>query len=147
MNYKLFSNTVFSLTLLSSSKLFAIEKSSATTNSLHAELLQDIKSLVKKCAIMTISHTTDRNLVKGFESQCSTLILKSDFQAQVFIEDSWYTATIIESQASDDGDLDDLQVTDSSGSIVAIRKNVSAFDNIILAMTGGDQKLQVKIIP
>lgn len=134
-----------SVVLLFSVFVFAAEKPDA--NFQQAEFLHDIKSEVKKCVIMSVSPNENHIQVRSFESTCSTLKLLSDKQAQIFIENNWYNATLVESPESDDGDLDNLEIRDKTGQLVAVRNNVPAFDSIVLAMTGGDHKLHTKIIP
>ena len=116
-------------------------------NSKNFEILKDLKEQVKKCVSMNITANSDHQTLRSFESLCTEVRLISTQQAEVLIENNWYTATIIESPEADDGDLDNMELRDSHGQLVAVRNNVPAFDFIVLAMTGGDQKLQTRRTP
>jgi hypothetical protein len=141
---KIFFSTI--IVFIFSSLTFAIETPVLAPNIANSpkEILSDVKAEVKKCAIMTLKSEQDHTNIRSFESTCKSLVLISESQAQVYIENIWYTASIIESEAADSGDLDDMELRDSTGNLIATRKNVPAFDSIVLAMTGGDQKLRTK---
>ena len=111
------------------------------------DILQDTKDLVKVCAVMILSQEKDNLLVRNFESHCETLELISRSEARVLIGNEWFTATITTSEDSDEGDLNNMELRNSAGQLVAARYNVLAFENIVLAMTGGDQNLEVRIVP
>lgn len=102
------------------------------------ELLLDIKEETVKCIIQSIGiGASGANEVTGYESTCDTVKIESNTKAQVFIDNEWYSLEIKESALSDDGDLDDLFVCNAKNEVVATRKNVAAYDNIVMAMAPG----------
>lgn len=130
------------LALITSNLAMANEASNLINN---PELLSDVKAEVKKCVIMTVATKPDQTIIRKFESTCLTIKLLSDMEAQVYLENQWFTASILESVESDGGDIDNMTLKDSTGAVVATRTNVAAFDTIVLAMTGGDQNLRTKV--
>lgn len=102
--------------------------------SVKAELLHDIQTEVQKCAVPLVQKTNGITTVLGYKSKCPTLQITSKESAKIFIDGQWYVAKIAESKESDGGDLDDLFIFDSKGTLVAKRINVPAYDNVILAM-------------
>lgn len=127
--------------------IFAFASEPDMVSSGRADILQDTKDLVKVCAVMILSQEKDNVLVRNFESHCETLELVSQTEARILIGNEWFTATITTSEDSDEGDLNNMELRNSAGQLVAARYNVPAFENIVLAMTGGDQDLEVRIVP
>lgn len=111
------------------------------------DILRDTKDLVKVCVVMVLSQESENQMVRSFESHCETLQLVSRFEAKILIGSEWFTASIVPSEDSDDGDLNDMELRNSAGQLVAVRLNVAAFDHVVLAMTGGDQDLEIRISP
>lgn len=104
------------------------------------DFLKAIKTEVLNCAVMKVTKTKDNNLeFKGIQSHCPTLKIFSQWQAQVYIQNEWLYATIFPSADSDGGDLNHLVIRDSYGFFIAGRRNVPAFNNVILALTSGAQ--------
>jgi hypothetical protein len=106
----------------------------ARAESVKVELLHDIQIEVQKCAVPLVQNTNEVMTVIGYKSKCSTLQVISKESAKIFIDGQWYSAKIAESKESDGGDLDDLFIFDSKGTLVAKRINVPAYDNVVLAM-------------
>ena len=106
--------------------------------SVKKELLSDISAETKKCAVQIVS-TKDKakGSVIGFQSVCASLVIVSKSEAQIFIDGEWLFAKITESKESDGGDLDDLSITRSNGTVLAKKSNIAAFDSIVVAMAGG----------
>ncbi len=119
------------------------------------EILKDVKEEVMKCALELVARgpaSSDTSIeinsnVVAFESTCPSLKILSQNKAQIFIENVWYTATISDSEDSDGGDLDNMVLTNPAGKVVATRTNVAAYNQVILAMTGGYSKLHQKLVP
>lgn len=103
------------------------------------ELLQDIQTETKKCAVQTGDASNNDKESIGFTSTCANLRIISKSEAQIFIDGDWLQATISESAESDGGDLDDLLITDSKGKVLARKLNVPAYDNVIFAMVGATE--------
>jgi hypothetical protein len=127
--------------------VFAAQEENMWTQAGHFQILQEVKSEVKKCAVMFISSSEDHNVIRSFESKCETLKLHSHKLAQVFVDGNWYSAHLYTSEYADAGDLNNLEIRDQTGHIVATRSHIPAFNNIVLAMTGGDQRLETKFLP
>lgn len=113
------------------------------------ELLADIKAETKKCAVQVVSNesSTEGKKVLGFKSVCASLAIVSDQEAHLLIDGEWIIAKITESKESDDGDLDDLTITNQKGKVLATKSNIPAYDNIIVAMAGDsdfDRKEEVE---
>ena len=103
------------------------------------ELLSDNKEETKKCAVHITTNDTETNTsVVGYKSNCNTLVIISNSEAHLLIDDEWIIAKIKESAESDGGDLDDLVITDLKGKILATKTNVPAYDYVIVAMAGDD---------
>lgn len=100
------------------------------------ELLADIKSETKKCAVQFIDSSVDNGKVLGFKSVCTSLVIISENEAHILIDGEWLIAKISESKESDGGDLDDLVISDAKGKVLAKKSNIPAYDNIIVAMAG-----------
>ena len=100
------------------------------------ELLEDIKAETKKCALQVVENRDGNQTVLQYKSDCNSLKIISQSEAQIYIENNWYSAKIVESPESDGGDLDDLFITNSGGQVIAQRTNIAAFDNVIVAMAG-----------
>ena len=118
------------------------------------ELLQDVKTEVKKCTVELLSNASadeeaiyQNGKVVGFKSICTSLVIISENKAQILIENQWYTAVITESADADGGDLDNMQLFNTSGQVVATRSNVAAYDHVILALAGGNTKLHQEYLP
>jgi hypothetical protein len=120
-------------TILALSSLFVLGVH-ATDN--RKELLSDIKLETKKCARQLTSRSNEGETVTGYKSVCTTLKILSTSEAQILIDGVWLTALISESSDSDGGDLDDLTIQTSHGKILATRKNIPAYDSVIVAMAG-----------
>ncbi len=142
MNIKLLKKSILSLMVLSSSHLFALEGLPKK------ELLRDIKEQTKKCTVQVVSNPSaseENEKVLGYKSLCSTLIIVSPIEAQVFIEGEWLTANITESAESDGGDLDDLTIINSKGQTIATKTNIAAYDNVLVAMAGDSDFRKIHI--
>ena len=113
----------------------------AETSSVKKELLQDLKEEAKKCATVVIKTTNSNQEVVSYESTCETLKIISMHQVQIQIDGEWLTATIEESELSDDGDLDNLYITNSAGQRIAQKLNVAAYDSVISALVGSETEL------
>lgn len=122
-----------SFALISSSALV-----SASVNEKNKELFSDIKLETKKCAVQIIStkNETENESVLGFKSICKSLKITSGTQARILIDGEWLKASIVESAESDGGDLDDLIISNSSNKVLAIKTNIPAYDNVVVAMAG-----------
>ncbi len=100
------------------------------------ELLLDIQTQTKICAVQISDLSKSDNKEIGFTSTCPSLRIISKSVAQIFIDGDWLQATISESSESDGGDLDDLRISDSKGQVIALKTNIPAYDNVIVAMAG-----------
>lgn len=108
------------------------------------DLLFAIKNQTKACAVKLVVTRGDHKVTVGYKSTCDTLKINSDFEAQIYMNKQWYTARITEASETDGGDLDDLAIYNEKGHLMATRKNVPAFDQVLNAMVGGDGKLPEK---
>jgi hypothetical protein len=102
-------------------------------------LISDIEALAQKCVVRVVKEEQNRKVAVGYKSNCSSLVEKSATQAQIFVNGTWYQAQLSESLDSDGGDLNNLTIVDQNGNLVASRKNVAAFGNILVALAGGDR--------
>jgi hypothetical protein len=108
------------------------------------DMLFIIKNEAKACGVKLVVNKGDYKETLGYESTCETLKIISDWQAQVYLHKQWYTVSIAESLDSDGGDLNDMAVVNEKGNVVALRKNVPAFNHVLNAMVGGIGKLKEK---
>ena len=119
------------------------------------EILQDVKELVTKCAVEILNQPSSlaisnrqSNPVLGFQSVCPSLQIVNRQQAMIYIENQWYVAVIYESEEADGGDLNNMSLYNySTGQLVASRTNVAAYNQVVLAMAGGNIKLEQKYLP
>lgn len=122
--------------------LFLVSSASfAETNAVKKELLQDLKEEAKKCVSEIVKTTDSKKEVVGYESACQTFKIVSMHQVQIFIDGEWLTATIEESALSDDGDLDNLYITNSANQVIAQKLNVAAYDSVVSAIVGSETEL------
>lgn len=88
----------------------------------------DMESLLRKCVVQ-------RSNQEPLTSQCSEIkVSRLGDTARV----GRYFVTMVESPLSDGGDLYDVYVETFDGELVASRKNVAAFGDILLALAGGE---------
>ena len=119
----------------------AVSSSFAETSSVKKELLQDLKEEAKKCVSEIVKTTDAKKEIVGYETTCETFKIISMQQAQIFVDGEWLTATSEESALSDDGDLDNLYITNSTNQLVAQKLNVAAYDSVISAIVGSETEL------
>ena len=101
------------------------------------ELLKDLEALALRCVVQLYRVDAHGSRSEtALKSVCPEL-QQSNEGVQATVDGDSYRLTLSESPEADDGDLDDLKVQDSHGQVVATRRNVAAFGNVFLAMTGG----------
>jgi hypothetical protein len=106
------------------------------------ELLADLAALTLKCAVRPYSiDASGKKIYYPLESRCPELRPTSPRTALVYLERKTFYAELLESRDSDGGDLDDLFILDAYGHRVAMRHNVAAFDDILLALAGGHEQI------
>jgi hypothetical protein len=132
MNNKSIKKRLLPFAILCSFQAMALEGSPKK------ELLMDIKTQTKKCAVQIVSPAVnnDNEKVVGYKSICAQLKIISQTEAQILIDGEWLTAKITESAESDGGDLDDLAITDANDRQLASKTNIAAYDSILVAMAG-----------
>ncbi|MDR3607630.1 MAG: hypothetical protein P4M08_09645 [Oligoflexia bacterium] len=111
-----------------------------TSRSNDRELLQDLRNLTLKCVVRP--YTIDAQGAKialPLRSICSELVVTAPETATIQIENQVFTAELTESEDSDGGDLDHLTIRNDEGQIVAQRRNVAAFDDILIALAAGSE--------
>jgi hypothetical protein len=111
------------------------------------ELFLDLKEEAKKCITEIVKTTKSEKEIVGYESTCPTIKISSSTQAQIFIDGQWYSAVTKESDISDDGDLDNLYISDANGKLVAQKLNVAAYDSVIAAIVGSESGLKQREQP
>jgi len=100
-------------------------------------LLPRIAGLISECAVRTYTVKNGKKVYGNLRPTCDDLQLDSEKKAYIHVGDQWFTATIEDAADSDDGDLNNVYVYDANGSTVAQRREVLAFGDILLALTGG----------
>ena len=128
-------------TFLLSSALWATEVSPKR------ELLEDIKDQTKECVFQIIAKNTflKNEVIVGYKSYCNTLLILSNKEAQIYVDNEWFTATISESEDSDGGDLNDLTVVNANGQVVIQKTNIASFNSVLAAMAGDTSFLRLYI--
>ncbi|MBC7465653.1 MAG: hypothetical protein H7256_06630 [Bdellovibrio sp.] len=111
------------------------------------ELFLDLKEEAKKCVVEIVRTTKSEKEIMGYESTCPTFKIASSTQAQVYIDGQWYNAITKESDISDDGDIDNLYITDANGKLVAQKLNIAAYDSVISAIVGSEPSLKQREQP
>ncbi len=121
------------------------QKNAMANSNNNRELLQDIAALTEKCVVrpFVIQANGTKELLP-LESVCNELVQISKNKVELIIEGKYFMAVLSESTEADGGDLDDLLVYDHHKHLVADRKNVLAFDEVFVAMTGGKENFKEK---
>ena len=106
-------------------------------------LLAELKDLALRCVVQPVVRTAAGHKEYGpLKSVCSELQETRNGGAIIMIRGEKLRAVLIEADESDGGDLDHLIVTNSKGDVVAQRKNVLAFENVFIALAGGNQNFR-----
>jgi len=96
-----------------------------------------LNSLVAQCAVKPYTVVQGVKDYGPLRSLCQELHANGT-QATFVLEGEKFSARIEESADADGGDLDDLYVQNSEGSVIAQRQNVLAYGDILLGLAGGD---------
>lgn len=105
-----------------------------------------LNELVAQCSVKTYSLVQGVKTYGPLRSSCRELQADGD-HATFVLEGERFTARIEESADSDGGDLDDVYVQNSQGSVIANRHNVLAYDDILLGLAGGNVDSQEVYTP
>jgi hypothetical protein len=101
----------------------------------------DVRDLVSRCSVQEIDRDSSGRIASShLRSSCAELEVRGA-TATFTIEGETFVASMTESTLSDDGDLWNVYVQDSEGRLVATRTNVLAFGDILLALAGGEARL------
>lgn len=104
---------------------------------------KEVRKLVNRCAIQpVVVRENGRQVIEALESTCSEIQV-FDEGAELVLNGKKYFAYIRDSKFADYGDLNDVEVQDMHGSLVARRNNIPAFGDVLLALAGGDAEVNV----
>ncbi|HAR42464.1 MAG TPA: hypothetical protein DCS07_07505 [Bdellovibrionales bacterium] len=110
-------------------------------------LLKDIRQLTIDCVIEPYVLNSSGDKVFGdLTSTCDELQPDRNGGMRISFKGALLRAFIIESENSDGGDLNHLIILNGKGAVVAERHDILAFDNIYIALAGGDSEFrQVRV--
>ena len=120
---------------------YAIPSANRGNQGNDGELLQDLKNLTQKCVVRPVTvSAAGATVLLPLKSTCQELILVGKMKAAITLENQNFYAEVVESQDSDGGDLDHLVIRNTHGRTIAIRRNVLAFDDVLIALAGGEDE-------
>lgn len=96
-----------------------------------------LNALVAQCSVKPYSLVQGVKTYGPLRSSCQELQTNGN-RATFVLEGETFFARIEESADSDGGDLDNVYVQNSQGSVIANRHNVLAYDDILLGLAGGN---------
>ena len=115
----------------------SFQKSATQNNS----LLRSIKKLTLECVVQPCRVISSGERICGeLKSVCSELQPDRPGRAKLLMNGTTLHAFIMESEDSDGGDLNHLIIVNRKAAVVAERRNVLAFDNIYMALAGGNSE-------
>ncbi len=127
---------LFIFALLTSLLIFDNQAWSAPIFDTHNKtMLREIRNIATKCTLA--ERNKDLEVIR-YLSQCPIFTIDALDTAHVFIGKEWYTVVIVPSVLADGDDLSDMNVYDDNGRLVAQKKDVLSFGNILAAMSGQD---------
>lgn len=133
---------IASLLFLAPAAFAAGSQKGVSPSAVGPDFLERISDLARQCVVQPYSF--DANGKRAFLPLKSTCVeLQGDSRAKkalIELGGIRYQAVIEESEDSDGGDLNDLSILDPSGRVVATRHNVAAFNNVFIALSGGDSE-------
>jgi len=108
-----------------------------------------IKRLVSGCAVQPVAKLpSGRSRFLPIVSLCPEVLSVTGTIAQFRLQDSRFTAVLLESPLADSGDLNTLIIRDTEGQIVAKAEHIAAFGDILLALAGGQNVFrQISVDP
>lgn len=103
-------------------------------------ILGDLRNLTEKCVVRpyTVNRYGEKVLLP-LQSTCQELIVTSERQATLILAGQNFYAEVIESQDSDGGDLTHLIIRNTHGRVIATRRNVLAFGNVLIGLVAGQE--------
>jgi len=102
-----------------------------------SDFWQQTHDFVLKCAVQPFAVRAGHKVFHPLRSICPNLVVKNG-NALFTMNGKSYRATLHESDYSDGGDLNDVVVTSTDGSFSVERTYIPAFNDVILALAGGD---------
>lgn len=120
--------------LIGSLALYPASGSAAPTVSLWPEAA----ALVSRCASQTICVRQDGSrLASPLRSVCPELVIEGA-TARFSLHGKAYVAKITQSEDSDGGDLNDLTISGTDGTLTENHHDVLGFDDILITLLGGN---------
>lgn len=104
-----------------------------------------VHALVLQCAVQTFTYNKGQKVYGSLQSVCDEVQVKGS-EAHFRLRGDWYTATLQESPDADDGDLDDIFVSDRIGESYAERHEIPAFGDVLLGLAGGKVQLPERYV-
>ena len=133
----LLSTLAFALNLVS----FNLSKSALATEIFSTS---DLSAFTKECAVQPYSLNSVGNMVYSrIESRCPEKLKIDEATAAFTLNGEKFVATIEDSIFADDGDLNDLTIKNEEGRVVYSQKTILAFGDVVRAMRGGSDSLEL----
>jgi hypothetical protein len=105
-----------------------------------ASFLESVQQLVRSCVVRPYSVTDGKKTYGFLKSRCSNVQTHGAW-AEFSLGNTKYVASLEESLDSDGGDLDNIDIKDLNGAVVAHLSNVLAFGDILLGLAGANVEL------
>lgn len=111
-------------------------------------ILSEITDLAHQCVVQPYTYNRmGKRQTLRLQSHCTEIQSSDPMHADLYLKGQHYRAVLAESADSDGGDLDHLSILNDQGQVMATRQNVAAFNEILIALAGGDTgfpELQVR---
>jgi len=105
------------------------------------EFWNDLHTLVIKCAVRPYDMDAGRKTSGKLTSVCDDLTVSGD-TAYFVLNGQQYKASIRDSENSDGGDFNDIEITSLDGTLREVRICVLSFGDVLLALAGGEDNFQ-----
>jgi hypothetical protein len=118
----------------------------SSSTALANDFWKSIHDYVINCAVQPYAVRENRKIFSTLRSTCIDFRVYGT-TAQFVLNGIKYRASLYESDASDDGDLDFLIVESQDGTIHEEKDFIPSFGDIILALAGGDDNFPLVYDP
>jgi hypothetical protein len=98
------------------------------------QFFEEVSSLVVRCAVLPVAYSSQGRKISGnLRSTCKDLEVFPN-SARFVLNGEVHFAHLFESEFSDGGDLNDLEVTREDGTVIGRKQSVLAYGDVLLAL-------------
>jgi hypothetical protein len=111
------------------------------------QITDQIREKIIQCAVRPLARKPTGGLIQyPWISQCQEVRVYHN-RAQVETRSGIYTIYLYDSEYSDGGDLNDIEILDANGNIVFEATGVLAFGDVLYAVVGDDFSVPYVVLP